>query len=74
MSFPSKNPFADQPVPQFNPYAAPTMPQPMLAAPGDYQGGVWRKGGILIMHQRARLPQICVKSGLPATTWLKRQW
>lgn len=71
MSYPSKNPFADQP-PQFNPYAAPTMPQPMMAPTPNYQGGVWRKGSILIMHQRAQLPQICVKSGLPANTWLKR--
>ena len=71
MSLPSKNPFADQPQ-QLNPYAAPTMAQPMLAPPPNYQGGVWRKGGILIMHQRAQLPPICVKSGLPATTWLKR--
>lgn len=71
MSGPSRNPFADQPEPQFNPYAAPTMPQPMQAA-GNYQGGVWRKGNVLVLHQRAQLPQICVKSGTPATTWLKR--
>lgn len=71
MSLPSQNPFADKPSQQFNPYAAPSMPQPMMQQPG-YQGGVWRKGNILVMHQRARLPEICVKSGAPATTWLKR--
>jgi hypothetical protein len=71
MNGPSQNPFADQPPQQFNPYAAPTMPQPMQHVP-NYQGGVWRKGNVLVMHQRAQLPQICVKSGMPATTWLKR--
>jgi hypothetical protein len=71
MNGPSHNPFADQPAQQFNPYAAPTMPQPMMP-PANYQGGVWRKGNLLVMHQRAQLPQICVKSGMPATTWLKR--
>lgn len=72
MSGPSQNPFADVPPPQFNPYAAPTVPQPMQPA-ANYQGGVWRKGNVLVMHQRAQLPAVCVKSGLPATTWLKRE-
>jgi hypothetical protein len=72
MNQPSQNPFADQPA-QVNPYAAPQMPQPyeVKPAPG-YQGGVWRRGRVLIMHQRAQLPPICVKSGAPAATWLKR--
>jgi len=56
-----------------NPYAPPTMPQPMAYAqqPG-YQGGVWRQGNALVMHKMAHLPPICVKSGQPSTVWLKR--
>lgn len=71
MSAPSKNPFADH-LQQVNPYAAPTVPQPYQVQAAGYQGGVWRKGGILVLHQRAQLPPVCLKSGAPATTWLKR--
>ena len=72
MSQPSQNPFADQ-SPQINPYAAPQVAQPFeVKPPANYQGGVWREGKFLVIHQRAQLPPICVKSGAPSTTWLKR--
>lgn len=49
------------------------MPQPYEQKPSpDYQGGVWRKGNLLVLHQRAQLPPICVKSGVASTSWLKR--
>lgn len=81
---PGVNPFGDgaagkgQPGgTNVNPYAAPQtfagyQPQPQ---PGAMQG-LWRKGNILVMHKMAPLPPICVKSGQPATQWLKRsmQW
>lgn len=66
------NPFADQPAAIVNPYAAPTMPQPFLSPAKEYQGGVWRDGPILVMHKLAALPPVCLKSGQPATQWLKR--
>lgn len=71
MSQPSQNPFAEQPQ-QFNPYASPQVAQPYEVKPANYQGGIWRQGNVLVMHQRAQLPPICVKSGAPSTTWLKR--
>jgi hypothetical protein len=68
------NPFAENPAPmlaQVNPYAAPSVydkPQQMK----QYDGGVWQAGSLLVIHRQAVLPPVCVKSGLPATTWLPR--
>lgn len=72
-----QNPFADEPFPlapaNLNPYAS---PQP--AAPGAFVPkasgfeGLWRQGNALVMHKRASLPFICVKSNQPAQLWLKR--
>ena len=47
--------------------------------PGGYgpmAGGLWRKGGVLVMHKSAQLPDVCVKSGEPSVGRLKRnlQW
>ncbi len=30
------------------------------------EGGVWRDGKTLVMHKRARLPDYCIKCGVPA--------
>lgn len=55
---------------EHNPYAAPlymaeaVTPQPI--------GGLWRQGKVLVMHKQAPLPDICVKSNLPARRRLKR--
>jgi hypothetical protein len=68
----SPNPFADQSIHPANPYAPPSIPQPMEMAPTTYQGGVWRQGSILVMHKMAPLPPICLKSGQPANQWLKQ--
>jgi hypothetical protein len=35
-------------------------------------GGVWRQGRLLVMHKRAQLPPICIKSNQPSSQWLKR--
>jgi hypothetical protein len=66
------NPFADPK----NPYAAPQLggyyqptPQPGNLPPF---AGLWRQGNLLVMHKHAPLPDICVKSNLPATKRLKR--
>ena len=62
-----------------NPYAAPQFageysPQ-IPPKPGAFPG-LWRQGNVLVMHKQAPLPPICLKSGLPATKWLRRnlQW
>jgi hypothetical protein len=57
-----------------NPYASPQvgggyMPLPQQAG----MQGLWREGNLLVMHKMAPLPPICVKSGQPATQWLKRK-
>jgi hypothetical protein len=71
----SPNPFAEQ----INPYAAPktafpAAPQVPSALPPF--AGLWRQGGLLVMHKRAPLPDICVKSNQPATRRITRnlQW
>ncbi|HMC11568.1 MAG TPA: hypothetical protein VKH44_09770 [Pirellulaceae bacterium] len=68
------NPFAEV----VNPYAAPQEvgyypPQSSSAPPF---AGLWRQGKLLVMHKRAPLPDICLKSNQPATRRLKRklQW
>ena len=62
---------------KFNPYQAPQAPGPSFAyAPAAMAGGIWRSGNILVMHKMAQLPDVCVKSGQPATGRLVRklQW
>jgi hypothetical protein len=59
-----------------NPYAPPAVPQGYQAAWGDLDkipGGVWRQGRLLVMHKRAQLPAICVKSNQPSSQWLQRK-
>lgn len=59
-----------------NPYAPPAAPLGSEAAwgpPGKIPDGVWRQGNLLVMHKRAQLPPICVKSNHPSTQWLKRK-
>jgi hypothetical protein len=65
--------------PSINPYAAPQAvggysPQ-LPPQPGGFPG-LWRQGNVLVMHKQAPLPPICLKSGQPATQWLRRnlQW
>ena len=55
-----------RPLPEeINPYASP-------AEAGGYDDrqpfgvGVWRDGGLLVMHQNAELPRFCVHTGEPA--------
>lgn len=57
-----------------NPYAAPQIVggyAPVPFEPGF--DGLWRQGNVLVMHKHAPLPPICVKSGQPATQWLRRK-
>jgi hypothetical protein len=65
------------PAPAVNPYAAPQL-MGNYAAPQPQQGfpGLWRQGDLLVMHKQAPLPPICLKSGQPASQWLRRnlQW
>jgi hypothetical protein len=69
------NPFAEVAV---NPYAAPNVPQGYTphTPTGPPFAGLWRQGKLLVMHKLAPLPDICLKSNLPATGRLKRklQW
>jgi hypothetical protein len=59
-----------------NPYAAPREMNPFADAAAMQQSGaatgLWREGNVLVMHKAAPLPDICVKSNLPATRRLKR--
>src|SRR4051812_23147650 len=71
----------NEPIPatvvDLNPYAAPQIAGGYAPVPltGSFPG-LWRQGKVLVMHKMAPLPPICVKSGQPATQWLKRhlQW
>jgi hypothetical protein len=70
----------DEPIPAIavNPYTSPQLAG-NYAAPVPQQGGfpgLWRQGNVLVMHKQAPLPPICLKSGQPATQWLRRnmQW
>ncbi len=71
----ASNPFAEVVV---NPYAAPQVPDPYMpnAVGGAPFQGLWREGKWLVMHKLAPLPDICLKSNVPATGRLKRklQW
>ncbi len=55
-----------------NPYAPSAVvdPREELAEAGV---GVWRDGGLLVMHRAAQLPAICLKTGQPATRWFPFQ-
>ncbi len=64
---------------QLNPYAAPQVANPFaVGAEPKVVGfpGLWRQGNLLVLHKAAPLPDICVKSNLPASRRLKRnlQW
>jgi len=68
---PGVNPFADE----INPYAAPRHEgyAPPIKPDGMSPfAGLWRQGNVLVMHKRAPLPDICLKSNQPATQRLKR--
>jgi len=68
---PGGNPFAEQ----VNPYAAPQEALPFAPIPSAALppfAGLWRQGDLLVMHKRAPLPDICLKSNQPATRRLKR--
>jgi len=59
-----------------NPYRSPTTSDfgwaPRIETQGAPPGGVWRDGNCLVMDKRAKLPNRCVKSNLPAEGWLRR--
>lgn len=59
---PGHNPFADR---EANPYAPPAT-EAWQGWDGD--GGLWRKGRILVVHRRAKFPPLCLKTNLPAET------
>lgn len=67
------NPFADD----VNPYAAPRddgyyLPTTQGLGASPF-AGLWRQGNVLVMHNQAPLPDICVKSNQPASRRLKRK-
>jgi hypothetical protein len=55
-----------------NPYAPSAVADPRqeLVEAGV---GVWRDGGLIVLHRDARLPAICLKTGQPATRWFTFQ-
>ena len=48
---------------EHNPYAAPQAASQPVAPPSSWEG-LWRENDLLVMHKDARLPNICVKSGV----------
>jgi hypothetical protein len=65
-----------QPIPAttINPYAAPQVTADHVAPQlpeGDFPG-VWRHRNVLVVLRQSPLPPICLKSGRPATQWLRR--
>lgn len=56
----------ENPVP-INPYESPAEAP---AARPDFDGGVWQCANFLVVHRRASLPPICLKSGRPATQFV----
>ena len=60
-----------------NPYASPQVANPFSEtySPVAPQGfpGLWRQGNLLVLHKLAPLPDICLKSNLPANRRLKRK-
>ncbi|MFO0867567.1 MAG: hypothetical protein U0935_01345 [Pirellulales bacterium] len=61
--------------PGTNPYAAPQAPVPAMLADGggQFTGGVWRQGNLLVMHRTAVLPARCVKTNEPTQGRLRRK-
>lgn len=59
---------------QPNPYAAPQVQHSFAEQPFKAEGfpGLWREGNVLVMHKQAPLPDICMKSNLPANRRLRR--
>lgn len=48
-----------------NPFASPVEPAKLQAPAGPTDmHGLWRDGDRLVMHKQARLPNLCVKSGV----------
>jgi hypothetical protein len=69
-----------RPTDKLNPYAAPTVPDPLVQfAPMGV--GVWRDGDHIVMHKDATLPSLCVRTGKPTrhrvaveAPWLHRSF
>jgi hypothetical protein len=58
-----------------NPYESPAVADGRFS--DELAGvGIWRDGKNLVMHQRAQLPRICIKTGQPAERFLpfKLRW
>lgn len=54
--------------PDTNPYAASAVAKPQAEPAALGVGiGVWRDGDFLVLHREAVLPDICLRTGLPAT-------
>lgn len=62
----------NEPAP-VNPYASPAASsyRSPLAPAATYDGGIWKRDRHLIMHRRAHLPAICIKTGQPVTSFRK---
>ncbi|MBW3599164.1 MAG: hypothetical protein KY475_18075 [Planctomycetes bacterium] len=58
---------------QDNPYQAPQVSGPSYQPGLEEQGGLWRKGRLLVMHKLAPLPPRCVKSNEPIKRTLTRK-
>ncbi len=54
-----------------NPYAAPSVASNFVEP--DIASSIYRNGGQLVMHKRAVLPDICVKTNIPTTRRLRRK-
>lgn len=53
---------------EVNPYAAPNVAETYVGpAINTDWNGLWRDNKDLVMHREARLPAICVKTGVPVT-------
>lgn len=53
---------------EVNPYAAPHVAETYVGPAIDTDwNGLWRDNKDLVMHREARLPAICVKTGVPVT-------
>jgi hypothetical protein len=64
---------ATQPLNPYAPPAAPLTDVSPIPLQFGIPDGVWRQGKLLVMHKRAQLPPICLKSNQPSTVWLKRK-
>lgn len=64
--FPMNETNPDSTGPQPNPFAAPTGPSAArVPYAAGFGSGVWRDGKSLVMHRDARLPPLCVRTGVP---------